>query len=107
MVRRAVRGFNARMKRTEQATEAPLIHPQAVYSLSHLRSLLGLAASTLKAERRAGRLRVGRRGNRYFCLGVWVLEWLEAGELPLRRPAKRVGSSSPNGEIDHAKEGKS
>ncbi len=80
------------MKRTEQATEAPIIHTQAVYSLSHLRSLLGLAASTLKAERRAGRLRVGRRGNRYFCLGSWVLEWLEGGELPRRDQSRRIHS---------------
>ena len=79
-------------QRTEPATEAPIIHREAVYSLSHLRSLLGLAVSTIKAERRAGRLRVGRRGNKYFCLGKWVLEWLEAGELPRRDQSRRLHS---------------
>ncbi len=91
--------FNASMKRTETPTEAPIIHPQAVYSPAQAASLLGLARSTIKAERRAGRLRIGRRGNKYYIWGAWLIEWLEAGELPRRGKPVSVSSTG-------AKEGK-
>ncbi len=83
-----------RMKPTAQTTpnllSPPVLNPLAVYTPAQARALLGLAASTLKAERRAGRLRIGKRGNRYFILGSWLWEWLQGGELPSRRPAKSV-----------------
>lgn len=71
---------------------APVVNPLAVYTPAQAAALLGLAKSTFKAERRAGRLRIGRRGNKYYLLGSWLLEWLEAGELPSRRRGKTVDS---------------
>jgi hypothetical protein len=66
------------------AAPAPLphvIHPQAVYTHPALRAALGLCASTARREIRAGRLRVAKRGGRYYFLGKWILEWLRGGEI--------------------------
>lgn len=64
---------------------APILHPRAVYSLDQARVALGLAKGCLPREARLGRLRVSRRGGRYFTTGAWLLEWLESGELKRRR----------------------
>jgi hypothetical protein len=58
-----------------------VIHPTSVYSLEAAREALGLARATLGREIRLGRLRVSKRAGRYFILGAWLLEWLEAGEV--------------------------
>jgi hypothetical protein len=93
------RDFNDRMRKPNISagqiqTPAPVINPLAVYTPDQARAVLGLAKSTLKAERRAGRLRIGKRGNRYFILGEWLLEWLRAGELPSRRKSAAVHSAA-------------
>jgi hypothetical protein len=65
------------------------LHPRTIYSLESARAALGLAQATLRREIRLGRLRVSKRAGRYFILGAWLLEWLEAGEVR-RKPAADV-----------------
>jgi hypothetical protein len=60
-----------------------VVHPTAVYTLGQAQAALGLRPTTLKREVRRGRLRVVRRGGKYFTLGAWVLAWL-SGEPPYR-----------------------
>jgi hypothetical protein len=55
------------------------IDPDAIYPDGELRLLLDLPSATLARERRAGRLRYRRVGQRTYYLGRWVLAWL-AGE---------------------------
>jgi hypothetical protein len=57
------------------------ICPATVYTLESATRALGLRRTTPKSEVRQGRLRVSRRGGRYYFLGKWLLEWLEAGEV--------------------------
>jgi hypothetical protein len=52
------------------------IDPNAVYRDCELRRLLELPETTLARERRAGRLRYRRIGQRVYYLGQWVLAWL-------------------------------
>ena len=64
------------------APAAPhVIRANAIYSLATARAALGLKAATLPREIRLGRLRVSKRGGRYFLLGQWILDWLRSGEL--------------------------
>ena len=57
------------------------IEPHAVYSVAEAGQLFGLPKSALSREIRAGRLRVSKRRGKYFVLGAWLLEWIEAGEV--------------------------
>jgi hypothetical protein len=76
----------------EPAVAAPhIIHARAVYSADEARRLLRLRASSIRRELREGRLRVSKRCGRYFLLGRWLLEWIEAGELPRRGMAAENG----------------
>jgi hypothetical protein len=43
-----------------------------------------LRASSVRREVRMGRLRRSKRCGRHYCLGKWVLQWLESGELKRR-----------------------
>jgi hypothetical protein len=61
------------------------ILPTDVYNLKAATELLGVRQNTLPREIRLRRLRASKRGGRYFILGSWLLQWLEAGEI--RRPA--------------------
>ncbi len=71
---------------------AHVIHPSAVYSVAAARQALGLKSTTVRREVREGRLRVSKRAGRYFILGAWLLQWLEAGELRRRKgPAAGEG----------------
>jgi hypothetical protein len=74
--------------------KAPVIDPKAVYSLEQARSTLQLAKNCLPREIRLGRLRVAKRAGKYFILGAWLLEWIEAGELPAREPRRAKGQAS-------------
>ena len=56
------------------------IDPLNVYYLPDALRDLGLKESTVRRENKAGRLRIGRRVNRIYLLGDWVLEWLRGGE---------------------------
>jgi hypothetical protein len=75
--------------------KAPVIHPNAVYSLELARNVLQLAKNCLPREIRLGRLRVSKRAGKYLILGAWLLEWIEAGELPPRqREPEALGIST-------------
>ena len=66
----------------EERHEQPhVIHATAVYMVEDLRSIFGLKGSSVRREVRLRRLRMAKRCGRYFCLGRWVLQWLEDGEL--------------------------
>lgn len=70
-------------KAADEIETAPAIHtinPTAVYSRDTARRILGLRKSTISREIRERRLRVSMRAGRYFILGKWILEWIEAGE---------------------------
>jgi hypothetical protein len=62
-----------------------VVEPHGVYRPETLRAALGLSASTVRREVRLGRLKVARRGGKYYLLGRWILEWVEGG-LVERRP---------------------
>jgi hypothetical protein len=55
------------------------IDPDAIYGDGELRLLLDLPTAALLRERRSGRLRYRRVGQRTYYLGRWILAWL-AGE---------------------------
>lgn len=61
-----------------------VIDPNAVYLPGQVRAALGLRASSLKSEWRAGRLRVVKRCGRNFLLGKDLLAWLDGGEVKRR-----------------------
>jgi hypothetical protein len=68
--------------------EQHLVRPNAVYTPELLKMVLGLSKNTIGREVRLGRLRVTKRAGRYFVLGQWVLEWLEAGEVTRKQPSE-------------------
>jgi hypothetical protein len=70
---------------------APVIDPRAVFTIDQARTTLRLAKNCLPREIRLGRLRVSKRAGKYLILGQWLLEWIEAGELPRRRPEASAG----------------
>jgi hypothetical protein len=74
--------------RTTKRTRRPfVVEPLAVYFAADLAGL-GFKVTTIRSEKRAGRLRVGRRLGRNFVLGEWLIEWLREAELPQNnRPA--------------------
>lgn len=62
-----------------------VIHPDAVYLREDFRRVFQVRASTLRREVREGRLRISKRAGRYYLLGRWIIEWLEAGEVGRKR----------------------
>jgi hypothetical protein len=58
-----------------------VIHPSGIYTGEDLRRIFGLRASSVRRELRLRRLRIAKRCGRYFCLGKWVQEWIENGEI--------------------------
>ena len=71
-----------------------VIASNAVYSLESARAALGLARATLRREIRLGRLRVSKRAGRYYILGCWLLQWLQAGEIVRDRPSPRESNEN-------------
>jgi hypothetical protein len=61
-----------------------VIHANGVYTVDDLRRVFGLKASSVRREVRFGRLRMSKRCGRYYCLGQWLRQWLENGELKRR-----------------------
>jgi hypothetical protein len=61
-----------------------VIHPCGIYTPRFVQAALGLRASSLRSEWRAGRLRVVKRCGRNFLLGKDVIAWLDAGERKRR-----------------------
>jgi hypothetical protein len=77
--------------RSMPSLQAPLgieqphvIEPTAVYTVEDLRRLFKLGSSSVRREVRLGRLRIAKRCGRYLCLGEWVQQWIEGGELRRR-----------------------
>jgi hypothetical protein len=66
-----------------------VIDPNAVYNVEAAQRCLHLRKRTIALEHKAGRLRVAKRAGRYYLLGKWLLEWLEAGE---HRPKRKQPS---------------
>jgi hypothetical protein len=60
------------------------IRDNDVYTVPSLTEILDVRPNTLPREIRKKRLRAAKRAGKYFILGVWVLEWLRAGEI--RKP---------------------
>jgi hypothetical protein len=82
--------------RTETPFTAPLVlDDHAVFTVEQIRATLRLTKSTVRREVREGRLRVSRRAARYFLLGVWVRQWLEAGEITRQRPDANGTHATP------------
>jgi hypothetical protein len=88
-------------RRTDDAPSTPpapilpilAIDRDGIYRATEIQTALKLGARALRAEWRAGRLRVIRRCNKNFLLGSDILEWLSAGALPSpRRRAQTNGS---------------
>ena len=76
-----------------------VIDPNAVWSLGAFQEDFGTSKSTVRREVRGKRLRVAKRAGRYYILGKWILEWLEAGEVRRRSPERngdhhRVGAGT-------------
>jgi hypothetical protein len=64
------------------AAAPPLvIDPLRVFTAQEFRHAFGLRASTLRREVRLSRLRIAKRGGKYYLFGKWILEWLESGEV--------------------------
>jgi hypothetical protein len=74
---------------------APIIDPRVAFDVPTFCQVFGVPRSCIAREVRLGRLRVARRGGKYFVLGAWALQWIETGELKPRRRA--VASPSANG----------
>jgi hypothetical protein len=72
-----------------------VIDPRAVYTLESARSSLGLARGCLPREIRLRRLRASKRAGRYFLMGSWLIEWLEAGEIRRSQPAATENGTLP------------
>jgi hypothetical protein len=65
-----------------------VIDERGVYLVHDAERLLHLRRSTIRREVREGRLRVSKRASRYYILGRWLLEWIEAGLVrPRNQPA--------------------
>jgi hypothetical protein len=75
-------------KKPEIKRPIHVVDPRAVYSRDQAREALGLRENSLGREIRAGRLRVAKRCGRYFILGSWILDWLEAGIVSRGKPAQ-------------------
>lgn len=72
----------AQLAPSPSPTEAPhIIRATGVYMLEDLRRFFGLKPSSVRREVRLGRLRIAKRCGRYYCLGQWVQQWIESGEL--------------------------
>jgi hypothetical protein len=87
--------------RQQVAPPAPfVIHDNAIFTREQLQAGLGLAHNCIAREVRLKRLRVAKRGGRYYFLGSWVREWLAGGEVG-RKPveagasAQKMETSSP------------
>lgn len=70
------------------------LRPDAIYLPRQVIAALGLRASSLRSEWRAGRLRIIRRCGKNYLLGRDILAWLDGGELS-SPAARRNGTAGP------------
>jgi hypothetical protein len=82
------------MKKQNPAAVTCTVEPTGVYALAAAGAMLGLPRSCLPREVRLGRLRVSKRAGRYWVIGKWLLEWLEAGERRRRTSAPRIAEEA-------------
>ena len=68
-------------------SDVPVIEPLGVYSVAAATKLLGLKANSLPRYMRRGQLRYSKRGGRVYVLGVWLLAFVEGGEVRRQRAA--------------------
>jgi hypothetical protein len=68
------------------AADPPFVlHPDAIIFPDQFRKLFRLRESTLRREVREGRLKVYKRGGRYYLIGREVMAWLRGGELKAKK----------------------
>ena len=77
------------------------IRRDGIYLPSQVIEALGLRASSLRSEHRAGRLKIRRRCGRNFLLGSDLLAWLADAPEPTRSPRPDVRARR-NGTANHA-----
>ena len=93
----------ARLAPTRPRAGPHVIAADGVYTVEDLRRVFGLKASSVRREVRLGRLRISKRCGRYFCLGPWVREWFEDGEV--RRRSSLPDTNVNDGESDRQSTG--
>jgi hypothetical protein len=79
-----------------RADPPPAVHvvaPTGIYTVDEARQIFRLRQSTIRREVREGRLRISKRAGRYYLLGRWLIEWLEAGEV-----RRKTGATAKHGE---------
>jgi hypothetical protein len=78
-----------------QATPAPMapfvLDPNAILFPDQFRQLFRLRADTLRREVRLGRLKVHKRGGRYYLIGSDVMAWIRGGEV--KPPGQKAGAN--------------
>jgi hypothetical protein len=74
-------------------TEPVLVEPNGVYRPWWIQRALGLAKTTISTEVKKKRLRVSRRGGRYYILGAWLLDLLARGD-PRRKGKDEAGTDA-------------
>jgi hypothetical protein len=82
-------------QRSAGQTQPHVIHPTAIYLPEDAREALRLSKNCLAREVRLGRLRVSKRGGRYYFLGSWLLQWIEDGEIAPRSPSTEGQQAEP------------
>jgi hypothetical protein len=70
-----------------------IFYPNGVYRRNDLMHMLGVPMSGVRRAVREDGLRRSKRGNRYYFLGQWVLDWIAAGEIKRRPPAPPAAAS--------------
>jgi hypothetical protein len=68
------------------------IDPNTVYTIAAATRALAAAKNCLPREIRKKRLRASKRGGMYYILGMWILEWIRAGEI--RRDDTKVSDQA-------------
>lgn len=84
------------MAKTTSLLTAPVIDPEAVFTIEQATRTLGLAKNCVPREIRLRRLRAAKRAGRYFILGAWLLEWIRGGELPPRLRHEQTDVTAQN-----------
>lgn len=87
-------GDNSATPRTRD--EPHVIRPTAVYTQAGAIRALGLTQSTLRREVRLRRLKVSKRGGKYFFLGEHLLQWVKDGEVGRRSERDALAATSPD-----------
>jgi hypothetical protein len=94
-----------RQRTTAPAPQAPAaadvqpqtINPTSVYSKQQFQAAFALTKESTRREVRLGRLKVARRGGRYWILGEWIIDWLRAGQVRPRQSADQGSAITPEG----------